>query len=84
MLFVFRHHLTLSFVWCQLLFQNEGLSMSLSVHHVNVMKRNFFLSTVMINNSTNINNTKNYLSPQIIQQKKKILTYVDGKPHPGL
>jgi len=39
----------------------------------------------MVNNSTNINKTNNYLSPQFIEHlKKKTTTYDIGNPSPGL
>jgi len=40
---------------------------------------------VMVNNSTNINKTNKYFSPQIIEHRKKPTTVYDvGNPNPGL
>jgi hypothetical protein len=39
---------------------------------------------VIINYTTNINKTNNYLQPQIIEQKKKTKTYADGNTCPAL
>ena len=38
----------------------------------------------MVNNSTNIKQTYNYLSPQTIEQKKDHDIYAKGNPGPGL
>jgi hypothetical protein len=38
----------------------------------------------MVNNSTNINKTNNYLSHELIEHEKKIATYDVGNPGPGL
>jgi hypothetical protein len=37
----------------------------------------------MVNNSTNLNRTNNYLSLQIIEHRKKLTTYDVGNPTPG-
>jgi hypothetical protein len=40
-----------------------------------------FVITLMVNNFTNINKMNHYLSPQIIEHKKKTMTY--GVINPG-
>ena len=39
---------------------------------------------MMVNNSTNINETNNHFLPEIIENEKKSMTYDIGNPCPGL
>ena len=48
------------------------------------MKNVKTVQNVIVNNSTNINKTNNPFSPQIIEHKKKSMTYDDGNTTPGL
>ena len=39
---------------------------------------------IFFNNFTNVSKTNNYLSPQIIEHKKKYMTFANGNLDPGL
>jgi hypothetical protein len=41
------------------------------------------VQTLMVNDFTNINKTKNHVSSQILEQKNKTTTYEVGNPGPG-